>query len=270
MDSKVTTYAVLGSTGNCGSALIRNLLGKPQSRVHAFCRNKKKLLRLIPEIADSKQVEVFEGGMQDHDLLAACIKNTRAVFMCISTNDNVPGCRLSQDSAIALVKVMRELGYDKPDGGPNGPAPKLLLLSSGTIDPHLSKHLPSLLLWILKRSASHVYADLEKAEEFLRAQESWLTTIYIKPGALSVDKKRGYELSLTEQKDPVSYLDLSAGMIEAADDPEGRWDLKNISVNCGSTPAGFPDGTILCILMGLLRHYFPWTHAYLPMGMGPK
>lgn len=269
-----STYAVLGSTGNCGTALIENLLKKPGNLIHAYCRNRSKLLRLLPDIEEGGRVTIFEGSIQDVDLLTSCIRGCRAVFLVVSTNDNIPGCRVAQDTAAAAVQALQGLVHHV-----NGPGdssygatrtPKLVLLSSGTIDANFSLHVPYLIRQILLRSASHVYQDLVEAERLLRAEEDWLTTIYIKPGALSVDIQRGHALSLTDEDDgAVSYLDLAAAMIEAVDDEDGRYDLKNVSVVNTNGKAKFPTGTPMCILMGLLRHYFPFLHPYLP-NTGPR
>jgi putative NADH-flavin reductase len=260
----MATYAVLGSTGNCGLALIQNLLKSPNSRVNAHCRNKSKLLRLLPQIEARKQVQIFEGNIQDAELLTSCIRDVKAIFLVLSTNDNIPECRLGQDTAIAVVNALEKLKQ----------APKVVLLSSATIDDIFSRHVPFLLRQILLRSASHVYNDLRETEKLLREQESWLATIFIKPGALSVDKKRGHALSLTDEGSPLSYLDLAAAMIEAVEDPNGAYDMRNVSVVNTNGRAKFPTGTPLCILMGLLRHFFPFLHPYLPLtgpgGVEPK
>lgn len=257
-------YAVLGSTGNCGTALVENLLTKHGAVVHAYCRNRTKLLRLLPQVEKDERVKIFEGNVQDVDLLVSCLRGARAVFLVASTNDNIPGCRVGQDTALAVIEALQKLKSttEKP--------PKLLLLSSATIDPHFSRHVPWLLQLILLRSASHVYQDLRETERILRAQESWLTTVYVKPGALSVDAQRGHRLSLTDQDGPLSYLDLAAAMIEAADDEEGRYDLRNVSVVPTNGPAKFPAGTPMCILMGLLKHYLPFLHGILPATAGPR
>ena len=148
--------------------------------------------------------------------------------------------------------------------------PKLILLSSSTVDTKLSHDVPWLLLKVLQYSASNVYHDLMEAEKFLRAQESWLTTIYIKPGALSFDEQRGHGLSLDEADHrPLSYLDLAAGMIDAADDGDGRYDFQNVGVVNLKDGAIFPAGTPLCIGTGILRHFFPFMHSYLPT-TGPR
>lgn len=261
------TYAVLGATGNCGTALIKNLLQKPGALIQAYCRNRSKLLRLLPNIKDGGRVNVFEGSIQDIKLLTSCVRDCRAVFLVVSTNDNIPGCHVAQDTAAAVIRALQSL---KAQSSAEQAMPKLVLLSSATIDDHLSRHTPYLLRQILLRSASYVYQDLMETEKLLRAQEDWLTSIYVKPGALSIDIQRGHALSLTDEESPVSYLDLSAAMIEAADDEQGRYDLKNVSVVNTNGRAKFPTGTPICILMGLLRHFFPYLHPYLRANTGPR
>lgn len=119
-------------------------------------------------------------------------------------------------------------------------------------------------------AASHVYHDLRLAEEFLRSRSDWVSTIFIKPGGLSVDISRGHCLTLDEEESFISYLDLSAAMIEAVQDEEGRFDGRNVGVvnKTRGVGAKFPKGTPFCISMGLLRHFFPWLHPYLPLA-GP-
>ncbi|KAG0650224.1 Monoogygenase [Hyphodiscus hymeniophilus] len=251
----------IGSTGNCGTALIKNLLRAHDAKIHAYCRNKDKLLRLLPEVSTSKTVEIFEGSINDIELLTFCIRDCRAVFLVVSTNDNIPSCRVGQDTAASVIRALQNLRSEVTTGSR---MPKLVLLSSATIDDLLSRNTPSLLRSILLRSASNVYNDLRETEKLLRAQDEWVTTIFIKPGALAVDQQRGHALSLTEEESPVSYLDLAAAMIEAADDNEGRYDMRNVGVINTNGKASFPVGTPFCILMGILRHYFPFLHPYLP------
>lgn len=265
MDDTSETYAVLGATGNCGSALINIILhDKPKARINAYCRNRSKLLKKMPDAGSSDRVEIFEGGIQDTQLLAKCVAGSKAVFLCVSTNDNIPGCRLSQDTTISLLKALRELEELSAKLDHEHKLPKVVLLSSGTVDETFSQHVPALLLPILLRSASYVYKDIVEAEKMLRAEQDWLTSIYVKPGALSVDTRRGFALSLTEQHGPTSYLDLAAGMLAAVDDEQRLYDGKSVSLICTNGAAQFPKGTAMCILSGLLRHYFPWMHSYLP------
>lgn len=262
------TYAILGSTGNCGSALIENLLQSPKNKVRAYCRNKAKLQRLLPQVVDNKQVEIIEGSIYDVDVMVRCVRDTKAVFLTVTTNDNVPGCHVSQDCAKTVIKALEQI---KAEDVPGIKLPKLVLLSSATIDDHLARHMPGWFRPIMLAAASHVYNDLMVTEKFLRSQSDWLSTIFIKPAGLSVDISRGHKLTLDEEESFISYLDLSAGMIEAAKDEEGRYDGMNVGVvnKTRGVGAKFPSGTPMCILTGLIRHFLPFLHPYLP-STGPS
>lgn len=259
------TYAVLGATGNCGTALIINLLRSPGTIINAYCRNRSKLFRLLPDTEESARVTIFEGSILDIALLKSCVHDCQAIFLVVSTNDNIPGCRVAQDTATAIIEALGSVRDEQRT------MPKLVLLSSNTVDDYLSRHVPYILRPILLRSASFVYRDLIETEKLLRQQQDWLTAMYVKPGMLSVDMQRGHRLSFSDSDHgAVSYLDLAAAMIEAANDPEGRYDQKSFSVVNANGGAKFPSGTPMCIVTGLLRHYFPFLHPYLPTNMGPR
>ena len=206
---------------------------------------------------------MYEGSIQDVELMADCIRGTKAVFLVVTTNDNIPGCRVSQDSATAVIQALQKI---KAAAGPGLKLPKLVLLSSATIDDHLARDMPSWFRPIMLAAASNVYADLRRTEAFLRSHEDWVSTIFIKPAGLSPDISRGHKLTLDEEESFISYLDLSAGMIEAADNEEMLYDGRNVCVVNEKRGVGakFPSGTPMCILMGLMRHFFPWLHPYLP------
>jgi putative NADH-flavin reductase len=267
------TYAVLGATGNTGTALIQLLLKRPDVHIHAYCRDRTKLFRLIPDLkveAPDGRVQIFEGSgsiPDDSDVITSCLRGCRAVFLCITTNNNIPGCRMAQDAAHAVVRALRDIGAQDLRSSTYHPLPKVVLLSSASLDEQLSaKMYPYLARAILQRAASHVYADVAKAEAILRAEADWLTAVCVKPGALSRDVQRGHALSLTDESGPVSYLDLAAAMIEAADDEEGKYDGRSVGVvalNGGAVR--FPWGASWPIVLGLMRHYLPWLHPYLPV-----
>ncbi|EMD62930.1 hypothetical protein GGP41_004977 [Bipolaris sorokiniana] len=261
----MVAYAVLGATGNCGTALLELLIKNTNAKVKAYCRNKDKLFRLVPEAANNPRVEVYTGSILDADLLGKAMYGCKAVFLTATTNDNVPGCHISQDLAHTVIKGLEKI---KSEGSQATPMPRLVLLSSATIDPWISRKNP----WvnaIVRRSAWHVYRDLELAEEFLRKHEDWVKCVYIKPGGLSVDVQRGHRLTLDDEESFVSYLDIAAGMIETAEDDEGKWDNKNVGVVNAGGKAKFPKGTPKCIICGLLSYYFPFLYPYLPSGTGP-
>jgi hypothetical protein len=169
-----------------------------------------------------------------------------------------------------VIKALQGLKKESESTGKPVKLPKVILLSSGTVDERFPRHVPRLLLPILLRSASYVYQDLINTEKLLDQEKSWLTSVYMKPGALSVDEPRGYALSLDDQTCPTAYLDLAAAMVEVTDDTSGQYGGKSVSMVCTNVPAKFPSGTPLCIVTGLLRHYFQWLHPYLPLDTGPR
>lgn len=149
--------------------------------------------------------------------------------------------------------------------------PRLVLLSSAAIDDHLSRDMPSWARRILLASASHVYADLRRSEAVLRSHVDWLSVVFVKPAGLSSDVACRHRLAFGDEESFISYLDPAAGMIEAADDEEGRYGGRNVDVvnNTRGVGAKFPRGTPLCVLIGLAHNFFPWLHPYLPL-TGPK
>ena len=259
----MSSYTILGATGNCGTALLTLLLETSDAPIKVYCRNQEKLVRLVPAVRNNKRVKIFTGSIIDVDLFAKALEGSRTAFLTASTNDNIPGCHISQDLAHTAITAL-----ERKRSEPDCSLPRLVLLSSATIDPWISRKSP----WInavVRRSAWHVYRDLELAEAFLRKHEKWVACVYIKPGGLSVDVQRGHRLTLDEEESFVSYLDIAAGMIEAADDGKGKWDNRNVGVVNANGKAKFPPGTPRCIALGLLRFYFPFLHPYLPANAGP-
>ena len=105
----MSPYAILGSTGNTGQALLKVLLQSPDNQIRAYCRSKQKILKLSPGIADDKQVQIYEGELEDVELLASCISGTRAVFLVVAVNENIPGCSVACDTAHAVVAALEQL-----------------------------------------------------------------------------------------------------------------------------------------------------------------
>ncbi|KAJ5951538.1 uncharacterized protein N7479_009951 [Penicillium vulpinum] len=262
----MSTYAIIGATGNCGTALLEILSRDPTLTIRGYCRSRAKLLALSPSLVNNKCVEIFEGNIDDVGLLSQCVQGSKAIFHVVSTNTNIPGCNVGLQTAQTLVAALQQL--QTATGGAVS-LPKIVLLSSATIDDQLSEKIPWLVRAMLLTASKHVYDDLRRTEAFLRDQHDLVTTIFIKPGVLSVDKQRGHCLDLHSEESFVSYLDLAAAMVEAADDPDGRYDMKNVSVKNTNGSARFPLGTVGCLSTSLLRYYFPALHPYLPTP-GPR
>lgn len=259
----MTTYAVLGATGNCGSSLIQVLLPSPDITIHAYCRNEAKLAKMFPDEIRAGRIKVFAGQIDDVDLFARCMRGCRAVFVAVTMNDNIPGVHVAQDTARTLIAALKNVRAEDKLAAVR--MPKIVVLSSASLEPWMCGNLPKMMHWIVLHANSNVYEDLRVQERLLRAEQEWLSSIFIKPGGLVNDRQRGHKLDLNQQETFVSYLDLAAGMVEAAEDPEGRYDMKDVTVNNIGGSARFPKRLPLLAVCGILRHYFPWLHPYLPM-----
>lgn len=253
-------YAVLGATGNTGQALLQVLLQSPNNHIHAYCRSKSKLVRVCPVAADNKHVRAFEGSLEDASLLADCIRGTRAVFLTVAIIDNMPGCTIAIDTARVVVAALEKL---RTESGARAKLPKLIVLSSASLEDSFCGDVPALVHRVLSTAVSNLYKDLAEAESFLRAEEGWISTTFIKPGGLVHDKQKGHQISMTTAKTPLSFLDLAAGMVEVADSDDGQYDMKNVSVLATAKDVVFPWDGIYFVCTGLLYHFFPWTYHYL-------
>ena len=253
------SYAVLGATGNTGLCLLSVLSQSSENIINAYCRSKNKLLRLSPEASKNDRIQIYEGDLENIPLIASCISGTRAVFLVVAVQRNVPGCHIAQDSARVIVSAMQQLREQKP----NEKLPRLVVLSSSSIEPHLCRNMPGFVHAMLFASCSNIYKDLIEAEKLLRSDGDWITSTFIKPGGLSHDKQKGHKISFETQQTPLGWLDLAAGMVEVADADDETYDMKNVSVLPTATDVAFPWYAPLGLFQGLLIHFFPGLYPYL-------
>lgn len=252
------TYAVLGATGNTGLSLVRVLLQSPENQINAYCRSMEKLQSLCPEVQNSRNTHIFEGSLDDTMLLVNCLRSTRAAFMVVAHSDNVPETTVARDTAKNVIAALSVLQHE------SATLPKLIVLSSASLEPKFSEDVPGFVHKMLCLAASHVYKDLELAEAILRDEQSWINgTTWIKPGGLTHDNQKGHVLSKDMAKTPLSFMDLAAGMIEVADDREGTYAMANVAVNPTAKDVAFPWDAPLALLRGLLFHFLPWTYRWL-------
>lgn len=257
-EQTMPSYAVLGATGNTGSSLIRVLMQSPEKQINAYCRSRTKLLRLCPEAGAYDNIHIWEGPLAEPRDLVDCLRGTQAAFLAVAQSDNVPGCTIAYDTARIVVAALRILQKEKVA------LPKLIVLSSASLEPKFTDDVPQWVHTMLYYAASHVYKDLEKAEALLRDEQSWIpNTTWIKPGGLSHDKQQGHVLSKNTAKTPLSFLDLAAGMIEVADDMSGDYAMRNVAVNPTAKHVAFPWDAPVALFRGLLFHFLPWTYRFL-------
>ena len=244
------SYAILGGTGKTGRCLLSILLESPQNTINVYVRSRSRLLALFPELPDNKKVTIFSGAIDDIALVSSCVSGVDAVFAVIATNENIPGNRIAQDQAQSLVAAFCHLRTQDP----RTKLARILVLSAATINPTLIAHVPRPVYWTVSHAFSNIYADLEHAERYLRLHKGWLNVVFVQPGGLVEDERKGHELSLERQGEFLSYPDLAAGMIELAHD--GKYDWKGVSV--------IPTGKSKVewwlpwyLVKGLLFHYVP-------------
>jgi putative NADH-flavin reductase len=265
------TYAILGATGQVGSSILdallqtsttsKNLKEDPIS-IRAYVRSKQKLLTMRPSLPSHLNTTIHDGQISNTSLLASCIANTRAVFMCVAATDNVPYCSIAQEQAHAVLAAMEEISKDPASSLPA----KLVILSSASLEKHLMADLPAPFRVVMHTAASYVYADLRLAETYLRLHTpSNVELIFIKPGGLVHDKSVGHKLSTTRQETFLSFADLGAGMVDAADSKVGIW--AEARGNVSVVPAR--EGTRVewyvpwYLVKGSLYHFFPAAYPYL-------
>ena len=220
------TFAVLGATGSTGQALLNILLQSPKNTVNAYVRSKAKLQKLSPQYQGNENLHIFEGALGDVGLLADCISNTSAVLCVLGANENEPGIRVAQDAAHSIVAACCRLRAQ--DSNVN--LPRIIFLTSATINPRLCRDLPTVAYWALHTAFSYLYDDLEHAEAYFRLHKDWLDVTFIQPGGLVHDTPKGHSLSLERQQTFLSYPDLAAGIIEAAVASGEEYSWKGVSV----------------------------------------
>ncbi|KAI4148449.1 MAG: hypothetical protein L6R39_002797 [Caloplaca ligustica] len=248
------TYAVLGATGATGSNILKLLVKNPQNTVNVYVRSKPKLLSQQPDLASNKQVNIFAGNLSDTSLIAACLKNTDAVFSTVASNDNMPDTHIAQDTAHSIVVALMDIRMTEP----KAKIPTIVWLSSASVNPHFYEQEPALLHWLLANSFSYVYTDLAHAEEYLKLHQKWLKVVFIQPGGLVEDKQHGHALSLEKQQTFLSYADLAAGMIEVAE--KGGYDWQGVAVVPTTKDTAIEWAVPGRMIKGLTFHFAPWMY----------
>ena len=255
----MSIYAILGATGQVGGSVLQVLSKEPSRQIRCFVRSKSKLESQCPEICASPKVEIFEGGITDHDTLTKCLCGTRAVFLTVAAFASKPGTRIAQDQAEAVVSAL-EILRKEGDGGLKLPTLIMLSSSEAEIEPKFSLSISWPIRKILFASNYYTYLDLIEAEKYLRARD-WANVVYFKPGGISHDIQRGHTITEETQQTFVSFLDVAAGMIECADDSE-RWSGKCVSV-LSSGKAKIEWSAPMHLFRGLLVYVIPSLHSWL-------
>ncbi|KAH9891438.1 NADH(P)-binding-domain-containing protein [Xylariomycetidae sp. FL2044] len=250
------SYALLGATGSTGSNILKTLNARPDAEIHALVRSRRKLEAQMGDRA-TPHLTVYEGSMSDIELLKTCIAGTHAVFITLGPPGNEPGCTIVQDAVQHVIAALREIAATSP----STKLPRIIMLSSSSLDDHLNRHEPRFFHKILLTGVHHTYADIGVAERLLRAESGWISSTFMKPGGLVHDEPKGHELTTDRAYPWTSFADLAGAMVELADEEGDRWDQKNVSVRPKSA-ARIGWSSLWTLAKGLVNYYLPWTYQY--------
>lgn len=270
------TYAILGATGQTGGSVLQVLAAeRPDVRVNCLVRSRPKLERMYPDIVASPRVNVFEGQISDSPLLTDCIRGTEAVFMCVASPDNKPHLRIARDQAEAVVAALEDLREEqqqqqpaegrgeKSGAGTKTALPLLVMLSSAETDEaRFCADIPWPVRRLLFTANWWVYTDLIAAERYLQERSGWVDVVFMKPGGISTDARRGHVLSTEGSQTFVSFLDVAGGMVQCADEGAARWAGGSVSVlSRGKARVEWSSGPVL--LRNMVCTWVPWLYHWL-------
>lgn len=269
----MTSFAVLGATGQTGNSILQVLLAEQQaSSINVLVRSRAKLERMTPQLAagrgdnDNKipPVRIHEGVISDVPLLTECIRGTTAVFLTVATPDNRPHVRVARDQAEAVVAALERLRAEAAAAGAGGGTaklPTLVMLSSSETEERLVLGIPWPVRRLLFLCNYWVYTDLMAAERYLRDRADWVDAVFFKPGGISHDARRGHLLSTDTSMTFVSFLDVAGGMVECGIDGE-RWSGRSVSV-LSKSKAKVPLESFVLLARNLLGTFFPRLYLRL-------
>ncbi|KAL6705075.1 hypothetical protein ACN47E_007334 [Coniothyrium glycines] len=256
----MSKYAILGATGNCGLSILQLLSKSPDAHINVLVRSRQKLETSFPSLSSQTNITVFEGSISDINTLSACLTGTRAAFLTVAVTENAPDTSIALDTAKAVVSALQDA---KSKG--NAKPPKLVVLSSASVDKKFWRNVPAFVHNIMWNANAYIYSDLVRAEEYLRRQEDWVDSVFACPGGMTHDVQKGHELSTENQQTFLGWLDLAAGMIEMAEDADGKWNGQRVSVVLkAGQKARFERWAPLILSKGLLSYYVPWLCKWLP------
>lgn len=143
--------ALLGATGCTGRRILHKLLQEPIAAEidnHVYVRSRTKLESLFPSISSYPHLAIFHGSLNDKILIRDCLVQVDTIVCILGENENIPGVTVLQDSASnpnSVIVAQNLIIRAKKNT-------HLLLLSSGTWNPHFAATRPTLLNWMIRHA----------------------------------------------------------------------------------------------------------------------
>ena len=247
----ITTYAVLGATGQTGSEIVKALLPTP-AHLNIYARSASRLEAMHPGLSEASNVTFFIGDLADEALIAACLADADIILSAVAQNRNEPGCSIAQRAALAIIKAL-----DTRRRSNN--VPTVVFLASGGVDPGNKAKMP----WLARKFGTwmlyHIYADLDASIKLFEAN-SWVPLVIAAAGALVHDIPRGVQLTndVFTASPLLSYPDLARGMIQMGEEGDKwRGQYVGIIANEGRPIGGNPLALLRYLLPNMLAMICP-------------
>ena len=73
----MVSYAILGATGRIGGHVLDLREKDSTIELHLYARSKSKILKSHPEFENNKMVSIYEGDLNDIQVIKDCIDGTQ-------------------------------------------------------------------------------------------------------------------------------------------------------------------------------------------------
>lgn len=255
-------HAILGATGNTGSAVLCSLLGSDieDLTINILVRSKAKLYTAFPKLEKVKRpaVNIFEGTISNEANLASCLRGASVIYMCISTNYAVHKVDVAFSAAAHVVTA---LGQIRKSLGPEFKTPVIVFNRSMSMNTDVKLPGPDFVKTFFSWLIVTVYDDLERALVLydVAAKDELLTIINVDgPTLTEGEEPTGYELLQSGMTSMfLSYADLGKAMVEIS---QRRQEFNGQAVAVSATGKVKPSyGYSLGIIMtGFRYRLFPF------------
>jgi hypothetical protein len=177
--------------------------------IHIYVRSLAKLEMLFPSLSNDRRVKVFEGSIKDQRMIQDCLAAASTIICTLGENENIPGVTALSDFARTTINALSTL----QSMGEYSIKPRLIMLSSATMNPQFAAARPAFLHWMIRNAFDKPYNDLAKAQEMLLAVPKLLSVTLIQPNALVEERSTGCVVSTEFAYMACSYEDLAEGFV---------------------------------------------------------
>ncbi|KAK5715152.1 hypothetical protein LTR15_010569 [Elasticomyces elasticus] len=255
-------HAVLGATGNLGSATLHDLLLSdiPDLTINILVRSKAKLLGAFPQLVSVGNANIFEGPISDEAALATCVRSASVIYVCVSTNHSGHKVDIARSTAAYLIAALGEL---RKVEGQEYKDPVILFNRSLTLSKEVQLPGPVFMKNFFHFVIALVYDDLERASLLYDAAEKDALLARITVDApMLVDGDgtvaTGYKLIRSGTSSWfLSYADFGKAMVELGQ-RRGEFEGRAVGVSATGKVRTTWVPSLWIILLGLRYRLLPF------------